>query len=245
MDKRVMLFEEKFQRNNHTKIILSDSDIHTMTEYVFDTLGSNDFKEVCEVVKDSILFEWCEFYIKLKEDDSSFSKMKVHFETVTKMTILSEDKAGTELLGKYDLSENEYQTYYKARGLKDWLIVPSLAMLVCSYILLYDPNLEEVDTKEIRQKKKGNNGKKQSGKKENCINLYKTFKFKEGEKPKRISREIKCECWEVRGHYRHYRSGKVVFINPYQKGKQRNNVSPIEKIYRISKEQENDQMGES
>ena len=31
-----------------------------------------------------------------------------------------------------------------------------------------------------------------------------------------------CPAWEVRGHYRHYKSGKVVFINPYTKGKLRN-----------------------
>ena len=30
---------------------------------------------------------------------------------------------------------------------------------------------------------------------------------------------ITCEHWEVRGHYRHYKSGKIVFIKPYAKGK--------------------------
>jgi hypothetical protein len=27
-----------------------------------------------------------------------------------------------------------------------------------------------------------------------------------------------CEAWMVRGHYRHYKSGKVIYINPYKKG---------------------------
>lgn len=27
------------------------------------------------------------------------------------------------------------------------------------------------------------------------------------------------EAWEVKGHYRHYKSGKIVFVKPYQKGK--------------------------
>lgn len=27
------------------------------------------------------------------------------------------------------------------------------------------------------------------------------------------------EAWEVKGHYRHYKSGKVVFVKPYKKGK--------------------------
>lgn len=32
-----------------------------------------------------------------------------------------------------------------------------------------------------------------------------------------------CEAWNVRGHYRHYKSGKVSFVKPYTKGKGRLN----------------------
>lgn len=32
-----------------------------------------------------------------------------------------------------------------------------------------------------------------------------------------------CEAWGVRGHYRHYKSGRVVYIAPYCKGENRNN----------------------
>lgn len=30
-----------------------------------------------------------------------------------------------------------------------------------------------------------------------------------------------CEAWSVRGHYRHYKSGRTVYIRPYRKGKGR------------------------
>ena len=43
--------------------------------------------------------------------------------------------------------------------------------------------------------------------------------------------EIKCPSWEVRGHYRHYKSGKVVFIPSYKKGKERDKTSPKDKEY--------------
>lgn len=43
--------------------------------------------------------------------------------------------------------------------------------------------------------------------------------------------EIQCPCWEVRGHYRHYKSGKVVFIPSYKKGKQRDTAKPKDKEY--------------
>jgi hypothetical protein len=41
-----------------------------------------------------------------------------------------------------------------------------------------------------------------------------------------------CEAWMVRGHYRHYKSGKVVYISPYKKGKEKLN----DKIYEATKE---------
>jgi hypothetical protein len=31
-----------------------------------------------------------------------------------------------------------------------------------------------------------------------------------------------CEHWEVKGHFRHYKSGKVVYIKPFSKGKNKN-----------------------
>ena len=42
--------------------------------------------------------------------------------------------------------------------------------------------------------------------------------------------KIHCELWGVRGHYRHYKSGKVVFIEAYQKGKKRN-TKKLDKTY--------------
>lgn len=47
------------------------------------------------------------------------------------------------------------------------------------------------------------------------------------------NRAITCPCWEVRGHYRHYKSGKVVFIKNYEKGKEKGKVKPKDKTYTI------------
>nr|DAE47948.1 MAG TPA: hypothetical protein [Bacteriophage sp.] len=44
---------------------------------------------------------------------------------------------------------------------------------------------------------------------------------------------INCPCWSVRGHYRHYKSGKVVFIKNYEKGKEKGKVKPKDKTYAI------------
>ena len=45
------------------------------------------------------------------------------------------------------------------------------------------------------------------------------------------SHKVTCPCWEVRGHYRHYKSGKVVFVPAYRKGKQKDKVAPIPHEY--------------
>ena len=42
-----------------------------------------------------------------------------------------------------------------------------------------------------------------------------------------------AEVWGVRGHYRCYKSGKKVWIEPYKKGKKRNELEPINRSYLI------------
>ena len=47
------------------------------------------------------------------------------------------------------------------------------------------------------------------------------------------TREIQCPCWSVRGHYRHYKNGNVVFIKNYEKGKEKGKTKPKDKIYTV------------
>lgn len=44
---------------------------------------------------------------------------------------------------------------------------------------------------------------------------------------------IRCGKWLVRGHYRHYKSGKIVFIKSFEKGKNRNKGKNLDKTYII------------
>ena len=45
--------------------------------------------------------------------------------------------------------------------------------------------------------------------------------------------KIQCPCWSVRGHYRHYKNGNVVFIKNYEKGKNKGKIKPKDKIYTV------------
>ena len=49
--------------------------------------------------------------------------------------------------------------------------------------------------------------------------------------PNRKAIQYRCECWGVRGHLRHYTNGKVVFIEPYKKGRKRDVLEPKSKTY--------------
>lgn len=51
-------------------------------------------------------------------------------------------------------------------------------------------------------------------------------------------RTITCPCWGVAGHWRKYKSGKKVWINPYRKGKQRSNPAAYKpKVYQLPEEE--------
>lgn len=53
--------------------------------------------------------------------------------------------------------------------------------------------------------------------------------------PSKKTHTMVCPSWEVRGHYRHYKSGKVVFIQSFKKGKHRDTVEPKAKEYIVGR----------
>lgn len=55
--------------------------------------------------------------------------------------------------------------------------------------------------------------------------------------PADSGRKYKCPAWGVQGHPRHYKSGKAIYIDPYVKGKYRDNPAAfVEKEYRFVEE---------
>lgn len=95
-------------------------------------------------------------------------------------------------------------------------------------------NILEVET-EVKDKTNTKNAteiKKQ--KTESNIYLFKDIVKYVGSEKQGLKRKINCDCWQVHGHYRHYKSGKVVFVNPYKKGKKRNDTESKGKKYFLS-----------
>lgn len=102
------------------------------------------------------------------------------------------------------------------------------------FINFYIKNVPEV-VKTIEEKKEEVYVEKKKGNKryKTRVVLQKTIyihakKFNKSE----IKHVIKCLCWGVRGHFRYYKNGKVAWVKPYRKGKERNNdAAYVEKEY--------------
>lgn len=109
---------------------------------------------------------------------------------------------------------------------------------LCYIIMNYQPNVVERSMTETRMLSP--TSVQNSSKKEHVIRPKadgnKTYLFRDivkyvEHKRQREKHNITCECWGVRGHYRHYKSGKVVFIHEYEKGRKRNEIKAKDKTY--------------
>lgn len=79
-----------------------------------------------------------------------------------------------------------------------------------------------------------NGGSKQNNHKRKPVEQFLLGDIVEYVNSNRREFKITCECWNVRGHFRHYKSGKVIWIAEYEKGEKRNtNTATAEHIYNI------------
>ena len=110
----------------------------------------------------------------------------------------------------------------------------NLILRLCNRILINSANREEVVRKTLHNKKNSNNTGKSS---ENKVFLFNDIiKYIYEESTSNSSKKnINCPCWSVRGHYRHYKSGKVVFVRSYEKGKDKGNSKAVDKTYIVGR----------
>lgn len=135
---------------------------------------------------------------------------------------------------RYQYSTKGFVTYDsdKDKALETLKIYSSLMKYIMRKI--GERNILEVEVENNKTKIK-NKTVRENKKTENNIYLFKDIvKYVSSEK-QGLKRKINCDCWQVHGHYRHYKSGKVVFINPYKKGKKRNDTESKGKKYFLSK----------
>lgn len=157
--------------------------------------------------------------------------------------MVTSSKGNDTLIGVMELSNQCLQSgLIKSSNPKD---EDNLTFSLCCIVFAAIQNrlLNTEDNFKIEEKRvqKKNSKKKSKGKGQRKVRLLKSYTLIRTE-PIASHRhgKITCPCWGVRGHYRHYKSGKVVFIEAYQKGKNRSNYSPKEyQIFRKESDNEN------
>ena len=121
----------------------------------------------------------------------------------------------------------------KEKSLWDWLTAPvseggdanwewcaDAFFIINTFMLHYGDVTMEVETKVANE---SNERKPQKyGNRTNTVRLFKSYKLiKNWRSQARKKAEITCPAWGVRGHFRHYKNGKTVFVESYIKGKEK------------------------
>lgn len=116
-----------------------------------------------------------------------------------------------------------YSAVVNEPGLYNWMGIYSQFVIIENYIAKYGL-LESFDVEEKIAKKYVNTHR--SGKrKKNEVRLYRCYTLKKDwKKQKRLKKVYTCPAWNVRGYFRHNKSGSVTFVRPYVKGKERNKL---------------------
>lgn len=169
-----------------------------------------------EIKSRNVNNEWKEFYVHVVIDDTcDYYDVNI---------ILADDYSfcGLELL------ESSHTNDDKALGRAEY---PAMQILgICNYIMSAKRNRKII-------KGQGNNKNKIKKEIKTSIpqKVYLLDEIIEYVYENKLNRsnhnEIQCPCWSVRGHYRHYKSGKVVFVKNYLKGKKRDTEQPKPKEY--------------
>ena len=100
--------------------------------------------------------------------------------------------------------------------------IVGIAVIFLILLILNAPGLLFFLKPEQKEAIAPTSGKHNKNQTRNSARLSKTYTLKKGWEGKaRKKAEITCPAWGVRGHYRHYRNGKTVFVEAYVKGREK------------------------
>lgn len=128
----------------------------------------------------------------------------------------------------------DYSAYYKDEDegelLQDLI---GVFFAVNAYFFHYKQDSDELPVKEVKK----HTQQTSSGKYKPFFirSLSIKYRLKGSVRHERVpkARQWHVDYWGVRGHIRHYKSGKTIFIAPYTKGKDRKNAVGKTKVYKV------------
>lgn len=138
---------------------------------------------------------------------------------------------------KESIKGKDYDTFYKKEQESDLMQdINAVFFAVNAYFFHYREDEEEIPVKEVKKhgKKKGKSDSKEYKPSSVCY-LSTKYRLKGVVRQEKIpkTRQWHVDYWGVRGHLRHYKSGKTIFIAPYMKGKDRENAVGKTKVYKV------------
>ena len=105
-------------------------------------------------------------------------------------------------------------------GGTNWEWCADAFFIINTFMLHFGDVTMEVETK-VANEGTGNRAQRRANKR-NSVRLFKSYKLiKNWKTQARKKAEITCPAWGVRGHFRHLRNGKVIFVESYIKGRDR------------------------
>ena len=177
---------------------------------LYDTKGKFHQYYFMEYHVNSIHFEieddrstpkaYCDVHIKRRADGQLELELDDNTNAMTWLTMLGKNEEDAEQI-------------------THWQWMMDMFFSINSFLLNFGDVTMEVETKEATAPSNTHSRKKNA---RNSVRLFKSYKLIKGWKSKaRKKAEITCLAWGVRGHFRHLRNGKVIFIDSYIKGKEK------------------------
>lgn len=129
----------------------------------------------------------------------------------------------------------DYSEYYKENQ-EDALLQDLIGVFfaVNAYFFHYRQDTDEIPVKQVKKHTVHNKRKETLGT-HTMRSLSVKYRLKGAVRHDRVpkARQWHVDYWGVRGHMRHYKNGKTVFIAPYTKGKDRENAIGKTKVYTV------------
>lgn len=129
-----------------------------------------------------------------------------------------------EITDKHFRGEHEKNWFHSsnAKGESNGVALYDNYIILNNYICYYGLDNAFDVTEKVAKQGKRKNGKQKKGR--NQVRLYKCYTLKKDwEQQPRLRKPVKfsCPAWTSRGHMRHCKSGKVIYVRPCIKGKEK------------------------
>jgi hypothetical protein len=240
--KNYLLFKEEFIMNT---IIINEKDLKKIYDYEgthhFENFIFNDFrivikfsyyKAVYRIHKEKNIYE-VEYRTISGE---AIKECKCKFEETEEGMRFIDHPNGSLVEAKIGFLIDQDETLTNEEILKETMdLFANHMYFICileQYIMNKSYERKAIQKESFCIKPNRSNGKKKGSKKkitQFLLNDIVEYISHSGSK-----HDITCECWVVRGHFRHYKTGYITWISSYEKGKARNTNKKLnDNVYKI------------